>query len=348
MSLEPMESTVAPGRVQACPVGVRRIPAEADFVYVMRSDAEYVAAQIAARVDRDGAFEEILAAYERAVESLAAAILRAFAVEHAATAVDLIDGQEVHQRRLELIDAIGDGFVISMDPLMEGGSLPLAFSRCYRVGGTEFVEMIPRPGYPTLAEQVERIRVESAGRPLIVVEDDFYTGETIEKTLSRRLEGLADSVVAVVAGTKIGPHQPPGFPVRAAVRYVCEDDVSPLDKVDLGDPRDYMIGASGLVCRLDSGELGRLPYVLPFVSPAARASLPAEAEAPFSVEALDLSRSFYEDVSEIVGAPATLALVDPHFALACQELLELPAETPMSRVLAEIERRGTDLLGSRV
>ncbi len=341
MPLELSESVLAPGEVQACPIGVRRIPDEADFVYVMRRDSEYVAAQFAERIGAPKAFEEIVAAYERATETLAEAILRAFSTVHARAAVDLIDGQAAQRRRLELIDEVdADGVAISMDPLMEEGALPLAFSRCYRVGGTDFIEMIPRPGYPSLERQVEAIRAEADGRPLIVVEDDFYTGETIEKTLSERLEGLADQIVAVVAGTKIGPHEPPAFPVHAAVRYVREDGLDPLEKVDLGDPRDYVIGASGLVCRLDSGELGRLPYVRPFVSPAARASIPATAEASFSAEALRLSRAFYDDLSEIVGAPVTLALVDPHFALACGELFELPPTATLVEVLAAVEQRG--------
>lgn len=341
MPLELSESAPAPGRVQACPVGVRRIPDEVDFVYVMRTDSQYVAAQFAERLGAAAAFEEIVAAYGRAVEALAEAILRAFSTVHPHAAIDLIDGGAVHQRRLELIEEVdADGVVISMDPLMEDGALPLAFSRCYRVGGTEFIEMIPRPGYPALERQVESIRTEAGGRPLIVVEDDFYTGETIEKTLSERLEGLADQIVAVVAGTKIGPHQPPAFPVHAAVRYVREDGLSPLEKVDLGDPRDYVIGASGLVCRLDSGELGRLPYVRPFVSPAARASIPEAAEASFSAEALQLSRAFYDDLAEIAGAPVTLASADPHFALACGELFELPPSATLAEVLAAVERRG--------
>ncbi|HEY5815285.1 MAG TPA: hypothetical protein VIS95_02990 [Solirubrobacterales bacterium] len=339
MPLELSESAPAPGQVQACPVGVRRIPDEVDFVYVMRTDSNYVAAQFAERLGAAAAFEEIAAAYGRAVEALAEAILRAFSTVHPRAAIDLIDGEAVHRRRLELIEEVdADGVVISMDPLMEDGALPLAFSRCYRVGGTEFVEMIPRPGYPALEQQVEAIRAEAGGRPLIVVEDDFYTGETIEKTLSERLEGLADQIVAVVAGTKIGPHQPPAFPVHAAVRYVREDGLSPLEKVDLGDPRDYLIGASGLVCRLDSGNLGRLPYVLPFVSPAARASIPEVAEAEFSASALELSRAFYADLSQIAGGSVTLMAVDPHFAVACRELFGLEPDAPLADVLSTVER----------
>jgi hypothetical protein len=341
----PSGSTVVPGRVQPCPIGVRNVPEAADFVYVMRRDSEYVARQFVARLGDEAPYADILAAYDRAVDALAEAILRAFSAVHDAPAVDLIDSAAVHRRRLELIDGL-DGCVISMDPLMEEGALPLAFSRCYRPGGVDFIEMIPRPGSPTLPEQVERIAAEAAGRPLIVVEDDFYTGDTLVTTLGKHLgESLAERIAGVVAGTKVGLREP-SFPVYAAVRYQREGGLDPLEKVDLGDPRDYVIGASGLVCRVASGRLGRLPYVLPFVSPAARANIPAVAEASFSAEALELSRAFYADLSAIVGAPVTLELADPAFAIACEELLGISPGASMADVLSEVERAGPSLAAS--
>jgi hypothetical protein len=345
MSSDVPESTLVPGQVQACPIGVRRVPEAVDFVYVMRRDSHYVARQFVERLDAKEAYEEILAAYEHVVDLLANSVLRAFSVVHARPAVDLIDGEAVHRRRIELIADL-DGVVVSMDPLMEDGVLSLAFSRCYLPEGIEFVEMIPRPGHPALEEQVEQIRVGAAGRPLIVVEDDFYTGETIEKTLSNRLGSLADDISDVVVGTKVGLHRPPSFPVHPAVRYVREHDLDPLEKVDLGDPRDYIIGASGLVCRLPSGELGRLPYVLPFVSPAARASIPSAAESSFSAEVFELSRAFYTDLSSIAGAPVTLAAADPYFVHACGELHGMGPDTSMVDVLSKVERPGTDPAGS--
>jgi hypothetical protein len=340
-----LKSTVVPGQVQEAPVGVRLVPEAADFVYVMRRDSAYVCGQLAARLAAEDAFDEIVAAYERAVDTLADAVLAAFSTVHDAPAVDLLDGEAIHHRRLELLAEL-DGFVVSMDPLMEKGAIPLAFSRCYLPGGTRFVEMIPRPGYPSLEDQVKLIDRGSEGRPLIVVEDDFYTGETIEKTLTERLGALAPRIAGVVAGTKIGPHQPPSFLVRGAVRYVCEGDADPLAKVDLGDPRDYVIGASGLVCRLPSGSLGRLPYVLPFVSPTARASIPSAAEGSFSAAGFALSRTFYEELSSILGDPVTLAATDPHFAHAAEELFGVTRESQMVDVLTTVERQGTDLAGA--
>lgn len=320
------------GRVQTAAVGVREIPPEVDFVYVMRRDSDYVASQIAQRLTAESEVPAITAAYDRAVEKLADGVLSAFGSRHEHPAVDLLDSRDIHARRLELIAEFDGATVISMDPLMEGGVLPLAFSRCYRPGGIEFIEMVARPGHPSLEEQVERITAQAAGGSIVVVEDDFYTGATLTATLGEHLGQLVGDVVGVVAGTKVGLAEP-SFPVLPAVRYRCSDGRDPLEKVDLGDPRDYVVGVSGLVCRLPSGRLGRLPYVLPFVSATARASIPEVAEAEFSALALSLSREFYVDLDAIAGQPVKLRVCDPAFVSACEELLGITADTAMVDVL---------------
>lgn len=331
-------STVVAGEVQSCSPGVRIVPPEVDFVYVMRRDSDYVAAQFAARLGVGEAFADIRAAYETAVDALATAIMAAFRSAHERPAVDLLDAREVHHRRTELIASLGAATVISMDPLMEEEALPLAFSRCYLPGGVEYVEMIPRPGYPPLEEQVTAITAAAGSGPIVVVEDDFFSGETLLTMLGTYLGGLVENVVGVVVGTKVGPLEP-DFAVLPAVRYVCEGGRDPLEKIDLGDPRDYVVGASGLVCRLRSGHLGRLPYVLPFVSPAARASIPKAAEAELSTAAFDLSRRFYDELGALTGGTVTLAAADPAFVFACEELLDLDSQMPIAEALDAILAR---------
>lgn len=321
-------SSVGIGEVQSCSPGVRIVPPEVDFVYVMRRDSDYVAAQYTARLGIEEAFGDVRAAYDSTVDALATAIMAAFQSAYERPAVDLLDAQEIDRRRGELIASLGAGTVISMDPLMEEGALPLAFSRCYLPGGVEYVEMIPRPGYPPLEEQVAAITAAAGSEPIVVVEDDFFSGETLTTMLGTYLGALAENVIGVVVGTKVGLLEP-NFAVLPAVRYICEDDRDPLGKIDLGDPRDYVVGASGLVCRLRSGRLGRLPYILPFVSPAARASIPKAAEGELSAAAFDLSRRFYEELGAITGGTITLAAADPAFASACKELLDLDSQMPI-------------------
>jgi len=337
-------SQVQPGLVQPGPVGTREIPPEVDFVYVMRRDSDYVAAQFAGRLGLEERVEEIRELYDRYVDDLARHVLQAFATRYVHPAVDLLSSREIHQRRLELASSLGPATLVSMDPLMEEGALPLAFSRCYALGGETLMEMIPRPGCAPLASQVTDIVTAASGGPLVVIEDDFFTGETLERVLGKQLGPLMDDVIGVVPGTKVGPREL-SFPVLPAVRYRCSDDASPLDKVDLGDPRDFIVGVSGLVCRLGSGALGRLPYVLPFVSPAARASLPRGAESEFSRRALELSRNFYEELEELGRRTVVLDDSDPAFARACIELLGVDGGTSMARVLDATATRGADLVG---
>ncbi|MGN6372030.1 MAG: hypothetical protein ACTHM1_03435 [Solirubrobacteraceae bacterium] len=338
------DSRVQPDVVQAGPVGTREIPPEVDFVYVMRRDSDYVAAQFASRLGMEERVEEIRELYDRCVDSLATHVLQAFATRYPHPAVDLLSSREIHQRRLELASSLGSVTLVSMDPLMEEGALPLAFSRCYQLGGEVFTEMIPRPGCAPLASQVSDIVATARGGPLVVIEDDFFTGETLERVLGTQLGPLMDDVIAVVTGTKVGAAEL-SFPVLPAVRYRCSDNANPLEKVDLGDPRDFIVGVSGLVCRLPSGALGRLPYVLPFVSPAARASLPREAEREFSHRALELSRSFYEELEELGRRTVSLEDADPAFALACTELFGVDADASMAQVLDTTAARGGDLVG---
>jgi hypothetical protein len=337
-------STVVAGEIQNCSPGVRSVPPEVDFVYIMRRDSDYVAAQIAARLGIEETVGEIRAAYDDAVDALAVAIMAAFRSVYERPAVDLLDAREIDGSRRELIASLGAATVISMDPLMEEGALPLAFSRCYLPGGIEYVEMIPRPGYLPLEEQVAAITAAAGSGPIVVVEDDFFSGETLRTMLGTYLGALADNVIGVVVGTKVGLLEP-DFAVLPAVRYVCEDDRDPLEKIDLGDPRDYVVGASGLVCRLSSGRLGRLPYILPFVSPAARASIPKTAERELSAAAFELSRRFYEELGAIAGGTIALAAADPAFAYACKELLDLDSRMPIVDALDAMLVRGMSLVG---
>jgi hypothetical protein len=341
-ALRPVASTVQPCRVETIPMGPRLVPHDVDFVYVMRRDSEYVARQIAARLDAPDSFELVRKVYDTVVDRLAQEMLLAFREGYERPSIDLLDPGTVEHCRRELIRNLGGGSVVSMDPLMAEDAVPLAFSRCYDLGGTQFIEMIARPGYPEVSEQVARIRSMDHDQ-LILVEDDIFTGETISTVVSSYLGDVAESIIAVVAGTKIGTANT-SYPVHAAVEYRCDDDVDPTSKVDLGDPRDYVVGTSGLVCRLPSGALGRLPYVLPFVSPAARATVPIQAELSLSRRVIALSHEFYGELSRALARPVTLRVCDPAFAVACGELLGLGPATPMVDVLAAIEDRFDALL----
>lgn len=66
-------------------------------------------------------------------------------------------------------------------------------------------------------------------------------------------------------------------------------------RVDLADCRDFLVGAreSGLVVALPSGRLARAPYLLPYVHPSARTSVPPSRALAFSRRVWLLNQQFF-------------------------------------------------------
>jgi hypothetical protein len=147
------------------------------------------------------------------------------------------------------------------------------------------------------------------------------------------LVSKAAKIVKLVAGIKVG--QPNlGIPIEAAVTYKTTDGADIFDKVDLGDPRDFLLGASGLVVQLPGGQYGRVPYILPFVSTSARAGIPAELEREFALQLLEVNLQFYAEAEQAIGMPICLRHVDPGFAQLMVEVFGFDSSTPMSIVVA--------------
>ena len=330
-----MISELVDGRVRLVELGERVVGDDVEFVYIMRTDTSYVCDEFASRMGLAAeCMPSLVEQYEWFVVRLASLLGDAFATERPGIVIDLLDGRAIDRRRRELIPA--GSVVVSLDPLM-ADALPLAFSRCYAMGGRDFLLMLPRPGYPTMEAQLEAIQATGADVPITVVEDDIYTGETLSQTMRTYLGPVHSRITTIVAGTRIGGVGLDGQPyeTRAAIVYRTPQGTSAIDKIDLGDPRDYLIGASGLVVRLpDDRGLGRLPYLLPFVSTAARASIPTASEIEFAREALALGGRFYAALEGIAGRPVVLGDCDPHFVAAIEATMGLDATTSIHDLIA--------------
>ena len=159
----------------------------------------------------------------------------------------------VRLRTIALESAHDGDDVISLDAML-GGRHTLALSRCFAPGGYTQLGHVARPGSPPLDAQVARI---PDGRYLLR-DDDRATGGTLAaaKALLRPAQ--------VIVGT------------RVAVEHAPDEDVA--------DSRDFLLGANdgGLVLAMADGRLGRAPYALPYVDPAARCSVPPEEARGFS------------------------------------------------------------------
>ena len=69
------------------------------------------------------------------------------------------------------------------------------------------------------------------------------------------------------------------------------------------DSRDFLLGADhgGLVVELPDGHIARVPYLLPYVDPSTRASLPSEDAHAFSVDVWSLNQATFRGTGLVVG-----------------------------------------------
>jgi hypothetical protein len=161
-------------------------------------------------------------------------------------------------RSVPLGEAAPEPGVISLDAMLPAAH-NLAISRLFAVGGYEALGHVARPGADPLAQQIATIPV---GR-YALCDDDCITGATL-------------AIVRRMLPARVGVTE-----ARVAVEHEPNEDVV--------DARDFLLGADhgGLVLELPGGSIGRAPYLLPYVDPAARASIPASHEFSLDVWSLN-------------------------------------------------------------
>ena len=143
--------------------------------------------------------------------------------------------------------------VISLD-VMRPAEQNLALSRLFALGGYQVLGHVARPGSPPLPEQLAAI----PSGEYILRDDDSASGGTLRAALAAL---------------------PPRLRVRDTELAL---EVEPGE--DVVDSRDFLLGAAaaGLVVQLPNGAIGRAPYVLPYVDPAARCNVPPALSRTFS------------------------------------------------------------------
>ncbi|HEX8965159.1 MAG TPA: hypothetical protein VF820_01865 [Patescibacteria group bacterium] len=345
-----VERVVTPNIEQARQGITAEIPLTAEFTYIMRKDTAYamdpIAEKLAAQsgVDSIAARDTLRASYERFFGRLTGALLSAYGSKYEGDIeIHVFEPGGLEQG----IDQIAAGRpIVTLDPLSPGehGQYHhLQISRSYRVGGQHIIREGARPGAAhTVEETATQIAEELHGLPAVLTDDDIFSGGSTKRAYIV-LQKAGVNVATIAAGIQVGEAavlQDLPAELKPAVRYSWGKEGDIFDHADLGDPRDFLVGASGLVVEIPGADRrggdrakGRAPYVLPFVSSSARLGIPQEREREFSLQVLQLNLQFFQEVEAQLGHPILLNQMDPHFAILMTEYYGLPPETPMTEVI---------------
>lgn len=316
---------------------VIEVGSNVDFVYIMRKDGKFTMRPIAQKlageylIDEEEAKQILLEEYDIFFNKLADNFLLAFSgkgnIELHLYDPDILDKAE--RKKAGMLP------IVSLDPLMNKGVHELKVSRGFYQGGKKDHGQVNRPGSKSLTFQAEQLAEELGKTPVCVVEDDIFSGGSVIKALEELLKA-GIKIQKVIPGIQVGRPtklESLGITVDPVVQYKTTDNTDIFAKVDLGDPRDFLLGASGLVIKLPQGQYGRAPYILPFVSTAARASIPEETEREFALKTLQGNFEFFKSAEERINQQILLRHMDDYFMKLMFEQYNFDNGTPMTQVV---------------
>jgi len=161
---------------------------------------------------------------------------------------------------------------ISLDAMRRrGGAFNLGVSRLFALGGYQLLGHVARPGMPSITAQIAALPKD---RRYVLYEDDRMTGGTL-----RFLRAALEEHEVAIEGARLA--------------FETEDDE------DVIDSRDFLLGTDdgGLVVELPDGSIARAPYVLPWVDPAARASIGSAHALTFSRRVWALNEAIFRSTT---------------------------------------------------
>ncbi len=315
---------------------VVEVPAAGPFVMVMRDDTALCVREFGHRLGiRDTAAASELAAAYRGFQHGTRDALRAVPRHPGGLVFHVVDPLRLEaavRRRA------GDGPLISLDPLVERGVAALRVSRGFLLGGREAAGLVPRPGAAPVAEQIAALPGDPAGAGCTLIEDDICTGETVAAVV-HLLAAAGRRVRRIVPGIRLdGTAHPavPGAAVDPVLEYRTAGAPPGARAVELADPRNFLLGLSGLVVLLPDGTWGRAPYWLPFVRTSARAGIPAGGDEEFALRVLEANVRFFERADRLAGRPVLVADLHPAVRRLLVSLRMADAGRPVRPVLGDL------------
>lgn len=309
------------------------------LTYVFRDDGDYVAGNMASDTHRNSGLpkEEVYRTVRGRYEQFCAELydtLLDVSADRGAVELHLYRSEWIEQETRRKLQELG-GVPLSMDPLINSDISTIEVSRGYHLGGKRTWGLTNRPDSLPLNRQIERFAQLQTGA-VDLVEDDVFTGGSILDII-KHFKGHS-RIQRVIPGIQVGDPSrlaEAGVEVHPIVQYKGPNSLDAVENglIELDDPRDFLVGSSGLVVQLPSGRHGRAPYVLPFVSPADRASIQPEKEEEFSRRVLVANRRFYEDIGRHLDHEVVLGDVEPAFVDTMRELYGFTRDTPMTDVI---------------
>lgn len=156
--------------------------------------------------------------------------------------------------------------------------------------------LIERPGLDSLPLQIKEI----PDNDYTLVDDDIASGKTIKMIMELLPSGI--NINELVALSQQSFHNHLGFDI-------------PYQFHDIIDFRDFLIGSlhGGLVVALPDGNIGRVPYVWPYVSLVHRAKIPHMEQKEFSYKIWTMNKEFYSSLEKTL----IIKDMDEYFVAFC-------------------------------
>jgi len=308
-----------------------------DFIYIMRKDGNSTMSPIAHKLSNEYHVDEyqtkqiLLGEYDTFFANLADTLQWSYSSK-GNFELHLYDPNYLDE---SIRDKAHNIPIVSLDSLMHDDVLEHMVSRGYYLGGKKDFGQIARPGTDSLSQQANQIALSLKGAPAFVVEDDIFSGGSVIASLTQ-LKKNGVIINKLIPGIQVGKPSKlleMGIPVDPVIAYETTDGTDIFDKVDLGDPRDYLLGASGLVVKLTNGNYGRAPYILPFVSTTARAGIPQEIEKEFAAKVLQANLEFFNNVKVSIGKSILLKNMNSAFVVLMNEMFGFDSNTPMEQIV---------------
>lgn len=265
-------------------------------VYVLRDECGWEVEPWLARRNRDQVY--------RARQELLNKLALLISVAHRRSGSEVVFHFQVLDKQRKLIERQRRKRTLSLDPLIDG-AVNLAVSRHFPLACPHVKPSLShRPGSKPLDEQIAEIPPGE----YVLVDDDVATGATLKAIKAMLPEG-----------------------VRIVRDFILleQDPNAPKSRLDVLDCRDFIAGSrqGGLVVSLPDDTLARVPYALPYASPADRASIPLMEELAFSRDIWRINEEFFDSIEP----PIVLGEADQAFQRLMTHL-GFGQSTPMSEI----------------